>query len=62
MSDRSDLNGVEKKLAYGIKCTADPDRGPGHFLVKLVAMPSRPLRLSLDEKGTPRLECNLAGK
>ena len=58
MTDRSGLNMIEKKLAYGITCT---DNGNGSYNVKLVAFPNRPLSLSLDAKGTPRLRFEIDG-
>jgi hypothetical protein len=48
MSDRSDLNMIEKQFAYGVGFEAAPNK-PGTFLLKLVALPERPVTLFIKD-------------
>jgi len=57
-SDRSELNFLESYQAYGVGFEAVKDK-TGQYDLKLVAVPDRPIRLSIDEKGIPHTSINL---
>jgi len=57
-SDRSELNFLESYQAYGVGFESVKDKR-GQYDLKLVAVPDRPIRLSIDEKGIPHTSINL---
>jgi len=57
-TDRVELSAMEKSMAYGADCRADPAR-PGHVRVTLVALTSRDIDLYLDAAGRPRADVRI---
>lgn len=59
-SDRSELNYIEKTMAYGL--SSEPVAGSaGKYKVKLVAFKDRPVSVSLDASGKPKATMQIKG-
>jgi hypothetical protein len=57
MSDRSELNMIEKSMAYGLSSEAVAGK-PGHYKVTLVAFKERPVFVSFDAAAN-KLKCEM---
>jgi hypothetical protein len=59
-SDRSDLNMIEKRMAYGVKWTSGD--APGTFNLTLVALKSKEVVLQLVDGSSPKAITSINGR
>ena len=59
-NDRTELNFLEKKMAYGI--SYERGSNDGEWTITFIALPKRPVTLKLDGDGRPRCYGNANGK